>query len=89
MPLDNFCSSKLHSFHRATLSENYSLLGTEIVRGQMSAHISAVELVYSLNGGVFTVFGNEDGKVHEYVLRCCELLGDAKIVTGCEVPLLI
>ena len=35
------CSHDAHSFPRATLSENCSLLGTDDVRGQISVHIFA------------------------------------------------
>ena len=37
-----------HSFHRATLSENCSLLGTDDVREQISEHIFAPNGDYCL-----------------------------------------
>ena len=45
---------KAHSFPRATLSENCSLLGTDNVRGQISEHIFAPNGGYCLyNEGSF------------------------------------
>ena len=45
--LGHYLSLEAHSFPRATLSENCSLLGTDNVRGQISYHI------FAPNGGYF------------------------------------
>ena len=53
LSLDIICSSKLTVFRertRASLSENYSLLRTDNVRGQKSEHIFAPNSDYCLFG---------------------------------------
>ena len=55
--LGHYLFLEVHSFPRASLSENCSLLGTDNVCGQISEHIFAPNEGYCLYSCVFGVFG--------------------------------
>ena len=48
LSLDIICFFEAHSFPRATLSDNCSLLVTDNIRGQISMHIFALNVGYCL-----------------------------------------